>query len=340
MNGKFRAVAAANHGLLTRAQALDAGLSPGDIRRLLTCGELVLLRRGVYVLGSVWSELDEFQGRPRLRTRAAVRSMDRSWVVSHDSAAHEHRLPILLPPDPHVHVTRPGFTGAWTKNGVKHHLAGFEPSQVVEVNGLRVLDLPRTAVDIARELGEPYGEIACDAAMRLGVRRRDLEQALERMFSWPHVRRSRLAVEFADPGAESLVETLGRLLVRELGLDEQIETQFPAQVGERVLWADIRVGCHLFECDGKSKLVPIDEGGFASKPLTEVLWDEKKRERDLHREGLGTSRIIFEDYWNPDRTAVLARMRAEYEDTVARFGTVLPEHLERNARRLRGRRGA
>ncbi len=31
-------------------------------------------------------------------------------------------------------------------------------------------------------------------------------------------------------------------------------------------------------------------------------------------------------------------MRSEYEDTVARFGSRLPEHLVRNARELRGRR--
>ena len=144
---------------------------------------------------------------------------------------------------------------------------------------------------------------------------------------------------FADAGAESLVETVGRILVACLGYDD-IETQFPAQLEDgRVVWGDIRVGCHLFECDGKSKYVPVERGGLAKRRPEDVLWDEKKRERALHRVGLGTSRIIFEDYWNPQRSAVIARMRAEYEDTVARFGSRLPEHLVRNARELRGRRG-
>ena len=35
----------------------------------------------------------------------------------------------------------------------------------------------------------------------------------------------------------------------------------------------------------------------------------------IHRQGLGTSPILFEDYWNPDREQVLARMREEYEET-------------------------
>ena len=158
------------------------------------------------------------------------------------------------------------------------------------------------------------------------------------MAYWPHIRRTRAAVDFADPGAESLVETLGRILVSCLGV-EDVETQFPAQLESgRVVWGDIRVACHLFECDGKSKYVSADRGGFADRPPEEILWAEKKRERDLHRIGLGTSRIVAGDYFDPNRGRVLARMRAELSDTAALFGTRLPEHLERNARELRGRR--
>ena len=337
MNAKARAIAAANHGLLTRAQLLDAGVSPAHIRHMLTSGELVSVRHGVYALGEVWAELDEFSGRPLLRARAAVRTMHRDWVASHDSAAHVHRLPILNPPEPHVHITRPGFTGAWTKNGVKHHLARFSQDQVVEIDDLRALDLARTAVDIAREHGTPYGEIACDSVLHRGVPRAALEAALGVMEHWPHVIRARDAVAFADAGAESLVETLGRILVAALGVGE-VETQFPFRVDDgRIRWGDIRVGCHIFEVHGKSKYVPADEGGLATRPITEVVWGEKKREREAHRQGLGMSMIIFEDYWAP-RGPVLARMRSEYDDTVARFGTRLPEHLVRNAQELRGRR--
>jgi hypothetical protein len=330
---------AANQGLITRAQALDCGLAAAEIRRCLRSGELVVVCRGVYAHGDVWASLDEFVGRPKLRTRASIRTMSRGWVVSHDSAAHEHGLPILAPPDPHVHITRPGTTGAWTKNGVKHHLARFSEDQVVVLGDLKVLDLPRTAVDIAREHGSPYGEIACDAALRRGVPRAALEAAVAPMTNWPHVRRTRDAIAFADRRAASLVETMGRLLVAELGLGP-IDPQFPARVeGGRVVWGDIRVGCHLFECDGKGKYLPVAEGGFAEKPITEVVWDEKKRERLLHRVGLGTSRIFFEDYWSPRREVALVRMKEEFEETVARFGDRLPEHLARNAREIRAQEG-
>ena len=36
-----------------------------------------------------------------------------------------------IPPQPFVHITRQGVTNAWTKYGVKHHLARFRTEQVV-----------------------------------------------------------------------------------------------------------------------------------------------------------------------------------------------------------------
>lgn len=336
-----RVVMAANHGILTRSQAEDAGLSPSAIRHLINTGALVVLRRGVYVDGELWRSLDVHRGQPRLRTRAALVKLRRGWVVSHDSAAHELTLDILATPDPHVHITRPGFTAAWTDYGVKHHLARFADEQVVHVDDLPVLGLARTAVDIAREHGTPYGEVACDSAMRRGVGRAELEEAAEVMRSWPHVNRARAAIDFARPGTGSAAETLGRLLVKELGIDAPLEVQFPVRrPSGRVAWLDIVLGCHDFEVDGKGKYTPVELGGFADRPPEEVLWDEKRRERDLHRLGVGTSRVFFEDYWGDRRIASLRRMREEYHETAARFGTRLPEHLVREARELRRRAGA
>jgi hypothetical protein len=338
---KARIVMASQQGLLTRTQALDAGLSPTTIRHLVRTGVLVIIRRGVYADGELWRSLDAYRGQPKLRTRAAILTMRRTWVASHDSAGHEHELDLLLPPDPHVHITRPGWPKAWTEYGVKHHLAPFRDEQVMEVNGLRVLDIPRTAVDIAREHGSPYGEVACDSAMRLGVSRAALEAACEPMRNWPYVTASRGAVAFARPGTGSVAETLGRILVEELALEAHLEIQFPVRRRDgSVAWLDIVVGCHGFEVDGKGKYIPVEAGGLATKPPFEVLWEEKRRERDIHQVGLGTSRIFWEDFWLPQRPEALRRLRSDYDETAQRFGTRLPERLVREAREIRGRAGA
>lgn len=339
MNTKALAVMAAGHGLLTRIEALDAGMTSTEIAADIRHGVLVVLRRGVYVDARVWADADEYVGRHKLRTRAALKQMSRAWVLSHDSSAHELGLPILIPPDPHVHITRPGTTGAWTKNGVKHHLARFTDEQVVQVGDLRVLDRARTAIDIARELGTPYGEVACDSAMRAGVTRAQFEVALAPMTYWPYKRRTQQAVDFATPHTDSVAETLGRLLVVEALGDQDIETQFPVRLEDgRVVWGDIRVGCHVFEVHGKVKYVPVAEGGLAERSPTELAWADKKRERQLHREGLGTSSIFFADYFADNRQAVLRRIRDEYADTIRQFGPMLPERLQRNALTLRAQR--
>ena len=335
-----RAKMAAQHGLITTAQARDCGLSTLHIGHLVRTGALVVVRRGVYADGEAWRALDEDRGRHRLRTRAATMRMSRAFVASHDSSAHEHGLPILNPPDPHVHITRPGSTNAWTEYGVKHHLARYRLEQVARIDGLDVLDLARTAVDIAREHGEPYGEIACDAAMRLGVPRSALEDACAIMTYWPHHRRTERAVAFARPEAANLAETMSRILVTELGLGE-VDPQFPVRLENgRVVWGDIRVGCHFFEFFGEIKLRPPEAGGVAQAPAFEVVRDAKKRDIDLGHVGLGVSHILWADLWEPQRSLAKRRLRAEFDETVRRFGAQLPERLARQARELRGQRGA
>lgn len=337
---QIRAVMAANGGLLTWAQARDGGLHTPEIRHLVRTGALVPLRRGLYIDGEYWRSLEPYREQPRVRTRAVIAGLKRGFVVSHDSAAYELDLDIVAPPVPHTHITRPGSTTAWTRYGVKHHYARYTSAQIVVVDGLEVLDPARTAVDIAREHGEPYGEIACDSALRLGVSKGALRDACAPMISWPHILRTRRAVDFARLGAETPIETLGRMLVEELGMGET-DLQFPVRVqGGRVLWGDIRVGCHIFETHGKIKYLSPGEGGVAEESPGEIAWKAKKRSRLLFAEGLGSSDIYWDECWPPQRAATLARLREEYDETVRQFGDRLPERLARQARELRGERGA
>jgi hypothetical protein len=336
----MRVVMAKNHGLITAGQARDCGLTTLQIAHLVRSGALVPVRHGVYTDGDLWRSLDEDRGQHRLRSRAAVLVMRRHWVLSHDSSAHEHELEILNPPQPHVHITRPGSTAAWTRAGVKHHLARYNSDQVEKIDGLDVLNLARTAVDIARELGPPYGEIACDAVMRRGIPKSGLEDALAIMHCWPGVRSARSAVAFARPEAANLAETMARILVAELQIGE-IDPQFPVRLESgRIAWGDIRVGCHIFEFHGEIKFRPPSDGGVASDPPHKVIWAARKRDIELGREGLGTSHIVWQDFWPPHRALAKKRLLVDYQDTTARFGDQLPERLARQARELRGRRGA
>jgi hypothetical protein len=260
-------------------------------------------------------------------------------VLSHDSAAHELGLAILRPRKELVHITRPLSRAARTRNGIKHHGARYRPEQVLDVEGIPVLDAARTACDMAREHGIQGGLPTFDAAMRAGVTRERFRDALQDMAGWPDVQAPRACVDLADPGAESIAETLGRLLAMEVvGPEVEIETQFPVLTARGVMWCDLRVGCHVFEVDGRIKYRREAEGGVADRPVEDVVWEEKGRERDVCAEGLGMSRIIWEDFWGRKRRQAVARLGGEYTQTRGRFGDQLPHQPAEFAARMRGRR--
>jgi hypothetical protein len=338
MDPRVLAAISANGGLITFAKALDLGLSPGEVRRLKRQGYWVTVRRGVFTTREIWESLDEWRGRPRLIARAVILTMRRAWVLSHTSAADELDLAILRPPVPLTHITRPGWTNAWTENEIAHHLARFRPEQVVEVNGVRVLDAARTAADIARRYGVMHGLVACDSAMRGGVTRKELEAAYEIMEQWPGVRAVKTSVELADPKAVNPHESLGRHLVLEAGLEDP-DCQFPVRTADGIKWCDIRVGNLIIETDGRLKYRSVADGGVAEEPPDKVVWEEKKRQRLVGDRGLVVSRVIWEDYWGRRRAEAIRRLRADYADSVRRYGAVLAPELAREAAQIRAMHG-
>lgn len=312
------------HGLVTRGQALSAGYTAQEIRGLTRPdGEWVIVRRGVYLRRDLWDAAGDWSDKPLLRALAAHLVMERPHVLSHTSAGLLHRLPMLHPGNDLIHVTRPGVTGSRTRHGVKHHLAGFRPEQVVTIDGVEALDLARTAVDIGRELGYQHGLVACDAALQRGITKTELQSTLDVMTDWPHVTKARAAVEDSNPGAESIGETLAREVVQSLGLGP-VQTQFSVQVPGAVHFVDMRVGRHLIEFDGKVKYLGRDAGGLADRAPEEVVWLEKQRQDAICAEGYGMSRLVWGDVWGAARRQTADRLRREIERTTQRFGTELP----------------
>lgn len=317
----------AQHGLIRRQQALALGLTAKEVEALLAARTWVPVRRGVYTSAVLWDGLERWQEQPRLRALAASLNMRHDHVLSHDSAADLLGLPLLRPDPDLVHVTRPDVGGSRTRHGVKHHSAVFRDEQVELVDGVPVLNLARTAVDIAREHGVRRGLVACDGALRRGVTRGQLWLAAEPMRSWPGKRAVDTCIELADAGAESVAETLGRELVLESGIGTPV-TQFELRDEVRHARCDLRVDRHLIEIDSRLKLTPRADGGTADDPA-EALWDEKKRQMWLHGHRLGMTRLVWEDFWGVRRARARERLRREHAATCAAFGTDLSdlEHL-------------
>lgn len=337
METRIEAAVAAGGGLVTARCLRELGVDPRRITRAVRDRELVAVRRGVYTTAARWDALDEFSGRPLARVQSVHRTVSLPHVFSHDSAALIHGLPLIDARTADVHLTRARCLGSRVRHGVRHHGAPYAPASVIDVEGLPVLSIARTVADLAREHGYEAGLVAADAALRRGATVRELRDAYADMRSWPGVSCCRAVVDDADAGAESAAETLARILVNELGIGP-VETQFPVVVDNRVRWADLRVGCHLFEVDGFIKLLPAADGGVATRSAARVVWDDRKRDRELGAVGLGISHLVWADFFGLRRAQALERLATEHAITTARFGARLPDHLETAARRLRGRR--
>ena len=338
METRALAAVAAGRGLVTATRLSILGFHPRRVARWVRSGELVSVRRGVYTTAQLWAEWDEYRARPLARVRAAHLTLTVPHVFSHDSAALLLGVPLIRPHASEVHVTRPQVHGSRIQYGVRHHGATYPTRAVVVADGLPALGIARTVVDLARTHGYRTGLVAADGALQLGVSRAELVAAYASMRCWPGVTHARSAVDDADPGAESVGETLTRELVAELGLGRRIETQFPVVVRGGLHWCDLRVGCHLFEFDGRVKFRSVDQGGMADEGAERALWEERKRQQQVCAEGLGMSRLTWDDFWGAARDRAKRRLLAEYAVTEARFGPSLTRRLEESARRFRGRR--
>ncbi len=339
MNPGVVARLASQGGLIRRVDALDLGVSPTTIAGYLRRRDWVVAHRGVYGDAELWDSLDPYRGQPLMRAKAAVMAMKRGWVLSHDSAAHALGLEMLGQERSYAHITRPGFTNAWTKGHVKHHLARYRQEQVVDVEGHPTLDRARTVCDVVREHGLRAGLVTADSAMRAGVSRGALWEAVDVMRHWPHVTTVRQVIGLADPRAESAAESLGRDFVLGLGIGD-VDLQFPVALSTgSVAWCDMRVGNHVFEVHGRVKVLTPEQGGVTDSEARDVVFDERKRERLVTAEGLGVTNLYWEDFFGAGRARAAERARADWRESVRRFGAVLHPRLEQDARELRERFG-
>ncbi len=320
MNSRAIAVMSTQWGLVTRAQAISAGMSREQIDRLVRTGTWVAVRRGVYGERAYVDSLTTHAEQRMLADRAASLRVRDPHLLSHHSAAYPLELPVLREPEPTSHLTHPGLVGTHRRHGIAHHLAPYPPEQTCRVGGMPMLGLARTALDIAREHGYLHGLVAVDSAMRMGVTRTELLAVARQMYCWPHSTVIADVIASASPDTDSIGETLLRDLVESLGFGVP-EVQFGLTADGRTVWCDLRLGRQIYEFDGKVKILAPVEGGYAERPPTEVLWSEKGRQDFVTGFKLGVCRVAWADVWGPGVEQGRSRMLREYLATCERFGT-------------------
>jgi very-short-patch-repair endonuclease len=157
---RIAAVAAEQHGVVTRRQLLELGLSPAAVGRRLKSGRLRQVHRGVYLVGSIAPE--------RATEMAAVLAGGPGAILSHLSALSILGMLRVGPRRP-VHVSVPG-NGRGRRPGIRfHRVPPFDGDELTVMDGVPVTSPTRTLADVTGMLGSREIEVAASVAERNGL---------------------------------------------------------------------------------------------------------------------------------------------------------------------------
>jgi very-short-patch-repair endonuclease len=190
-------LAALQHGIVTLAQLLWAGLTHTMIKRRVAAGRLHRIHRGVYALGPL--ALLSQQG----LWLAAVKACGPGSALSHQSAAQLWKLISLTDYRGPPHVSVPGTAGRRRRDGIVVHRSStltraqlmIRDSTAVTNPRRTVEDLRRTldhedwldAIDRARSLHLPIPDLGATAPTRSRLERRMLRLCRRHRLPKPEV---------------------------------------------------------------------------------------------------------------------------------------------------------
>ena len=317
----------AHGGPVSTGGLRDAGLTVGQIRAAVYGGELLALRRDIVVASGIWSDASA-DGRVLLAARAAL-LVHPNGAVSHETAARLIGLPtqrkdpaLDVQGIPIIHVTRPGHRR--TVDWLEVHGGRFGDGEVSSTGAIRRTSLVRTAIDVARSSPFPFAVATMDAAHRalsIAVARgrepwldeRDavleisarteagsrIRQAIAAHAAVHGMSRAARAASWADPGSETVLESLSRVRIRAAHLPLPECGQVVRGASGRTYWVDKlwRAQRVIGEDDGMLKYLTGDD-----------LLKEKLRQEDIESAGFRIVRCGWHDV-NADPRPWLARLR-------------------------------
>ncbi|MBW3069782.1 MULTISPECIES: hypothetical protein [unclassified Actinomyces] len=281
------------------------------------------------------------------RCEAALRVSPSAIALTHEAAAVVLGLPILES-EPNVRLAVPGNRSRSTlvlptvmygppegrRRGRSVKLLRSTtaplPEEVINVGGLRVTTPLRTAMDCAFDLPVRESLPVVDAALRVVCRpdrfnRRcygemEVDAARERLMRMVEgqgqrhgKRRARVAVERADPFAESPGESVLRWAVDVAGVPEPVTQRRWIGDDAREYFLDVAVD---------SAMVDLEFDGYGKLATSADVRAEKQREMVLRRGGWTVHRFEWRELADPERL-------------VRRVESLFPPESARGVRRRR-----
>ncbi|HEX7117454.1 MAG TPA: DUF559 domain-containing protein [Longimicrobiales bacterium] len=300
------------HGVVTRAQLLRAGVAARVVDHRVATGRLRPIHRGVYRAGPLVA--------PRALEMAAVLACGDGAVVSHRSAS---RLWELLPAtgvrEP-VDVTvryrerrRPGIR--------VHRVRALPPDEVTRFEGVPITTPARTLLDLAGVAGVRELERAAARAERRGLV--DRAQARALLARYPRRQGTGALAALLD-GGTPLALTRSEAEERFLGLVRKGQLRLPE--------ANVVVDGYEVDFLWRTERLIVEVDGFAYHASPQAFERDRRRDAVLGARGFHVLRVTWKQM-DREPEAVLVRLA----QMLARAGD--PEPGEAMSRRP-GRAGS
>lgn len=297
-------------GPFTATQAVAAGFSPAELRRMIRTGTWSRLRRGVYVETELLSAAQKDPARRHaLDVAGALLVVGRPAVAGGTSAARILGLDLLAAPPPElVLVTSDRAATGQRRDGYLLRVAALPEHHTDLRFGVRITTAARTVIDLARAGSLTAGVVVADSALHAGLTtQRQVTAVLADCARWRGIEHAQQVAALADRNAESVLESVSRVAMYEQGIPPprtQVRVVDGGDLVARVdfYWPDLGV---VGEADGLAKYEPDGR-----RTTREIVRAEKRREERLADLGFEVVRWGWELARNPPALAL--RLRAAF----------------------------
>jgi hypothetical protein len=269
-------IATRQHGVVTRAELLGAGVTRAEIQARLASGALLREYRGVFRVGHRAPSTEAL-------FMAAVKAGGEGALLGGRAAAHLLRLVRGRPPEPTVITPKPRRV-----SGLRTRLyRGLARRDGTIVNGIPVTTVPFTLVDLAPELDLPALARAChEAGVRYGTTPRQVEAVLERRPAAPGAKKVRRVLHGDVPVTLSALERRFLELLEKASLPLPI-TNKPAG-GRRV------------DCRWPEHRLTVELDSYRYHRSRHAWEQDRRRERETYARGDQFRRYTHHDvFGNP-----------------------------------------
>jgi len=296
VNANFGCLFRSNDGFFSRAEAIDSGETDRTLEAARRAGLIVRLRRGMYAPADVYNACDD-AGKHLLHARAALAAQQGAVALTGPSAAALHGFALYEEDLSVVHLVRLDRGCSHHAAKINHHVVTQDIEDDIDVyGGVTAISPARAVWEVACRSSLESGVVTADSALHQDPGLGDAIQALQERFAYfPGSRRGRLAIELADPRADSPGESVTRVQFHRFGipipeLQYHVVDRHGSLVGiSDFYWEEQR---HLGEFDGKikyQKLLRPDE------TPSECVFREKKREDAMRADLRGMTRFIWSE---------------------------------------------